>query len=191
MKNLQKGFVVPLIIAIVAVLTIGGGIYYSQKKSEVPSNTISGSNSTASSKNVSDEMSGWKTYRNDQLGFEFKYPSDWQYRILNEKDIDDIVQLFSPESYAEAQKGDKDGATNFMDFRSWKTDAYIKGLQGNSVTIAGKSAIDTGWTLSAMGGLPVKQIRFFVEPPVTIEMNALSETKAIEEKILSTLKFTK
>lgn len=176
---------------LVVVLVIGIGIYYSKDKSEVSLNTVPSNNSTVPSQNVSGEISDWKTYKNDQLGFEFKYPSNWQYRILNEKDIDDIVQLFSPEAWVEAQKGDKDGATNFIAFRSWKTDAYIKGLQGNSVTIAGKSAIDTGWTSSAMDGLPVRQIRFFVDPPVTIEMNALSETKAAEEKILSTFKFTK
>ena len=31
MKNLQKGFVVPLLIAIIAVLAIGGGVYYYSK----------------------------------------------------------------------------------------------------------------------------------------------------------------
>ena len=37
MKNLQKGFVAPLLIAIIAVLVIGGGVYiYSNKKVEAP-----------------------------------------------------------------------------------------------------------------------------------------------------------
>ena len=37
MKNLQKGFVVPLVIAIIAVLAIGGGVYiYESKKTEAP-----------------------------------------------------------------------------------------------------------------------------------------------------------
>jgi len=37
MKNLQKGFVVPLLIAIIALLVIGGGVYiYENKKAEVP-----------------------------------------------------------------------------------------------------------------------------------------------------------
>src|ERR1035437_8864366 len=36
-KNLQKGFVVPLLIAIIAVLVIGGGVYiYENKKAEAP-----------------------------------------------------------------------------------------------------------------------------------------------------------
>jgi len=37
MKNSQKGFVVPLLVAIIAVLVIGGGVYvYENKKVEIP-----------------------------------------------------------------------------------------------------------------------------------------------------------
>ena len=37
MKNSQKGFIVPLLIAIIAVLVIGGGVYvYETKKTEAP-----------------------------------------------------------------------------------------------------------------------------------------------------------
>lgn len=37
MKNLQKGFIVPVLLAIIAVLVIGGGVYiYESKKTETP-----------------------------------------------------------------------------------------------------------------------------------------------------------
>ena len=37
MKNLQKGFIVPVLVAIIALLVIGGGVYvYESKKAEVP-----------------------------------------------------------------------------------------------------------------------------------------------------------
>jgi len=37
MKNSQKGFIVPLLLAIIAVLVVGGGVYiYNNKKAEVP-----------------------------------------------------------------------------------------------------------------------------------------------------------
>ena len=37
MKNLQKGFIVPLLIAIIMILVIGGGVYvYNNKKVEAP-----------------------------------------------------------------------------------------------------------------------------------------------------------
>lgn len=52
MKNSQKGFVVPLLIAIIAVLAIGGGVYvYENKKAEVPvtvDSTIQQSNQSGS-----------------------------------------------------------------------------------------------------------------------------------------------
>ena len=37
MKNLQKGFIVPLLLVIIAVLVVGGGVYiYENKKTEAP-----------------------------------------------------------------------------------------------------------------------------------------------------------
>jgi len=53
MKNSQKGFVVPLLIAIIAVLVIGGGVYlYENKKIEIPpvtDNAMQVSNQTQNS----------------------------------------------------------------------------------------------------------------------------------------------
>ncbi len=72
MKNLQKGSAVPLIIGIIAVLVIGGGIYYSVNKS----NSLVTSTNTADTPSKN-ETSDWKTYKDETYGFEFKYPSDW------------------------------------------------------------------------------------------------------------------
>ena len=42
MKNNQKGFIVPLLLAIIALLVIGGGVYiYQNKKAEAPAQTPS------------------------------------------------------------------------------------------------------------------------------------------------------
>lgn len=55
MKNLQKGFIVPLILAIIAILIVGGGAYvYLNKKTQI----------------------FWKTYTSEKYGFEFKYPQN-------------------------------------------------------------------------------------------------------------------
>lgn len=73
MKNLQKGFVVPLVIAIVAVLAIGWGVYYSR------TNKHQFEQSNTSLKNTTDNQNvDWKTFSDTQFGFRFKYPPDWK-----------------------------------------------------------------------------------------------------------------
>ena len=38
MKNSQKGFIVPILLVIIALLVVGGGVYiYKNKKTETPS----------------------------------------------------------------------------------------------------------------------------------------------------------
>ena len=61
MPNSRQGFVIPLIIAIIAVLIIGAGVYLTDhKKVEAPA--IVGT-------------SDWKTYTNIQYGFSVNYPN--------------------------------------------------------------------------------------------------------------------
>ena len=100
MKNSQKGFIVPLLLGIIALLVIGGGVYiYTNKKVETPAadNEIQQSNqvqqtNTQSSPSVTSqnqtpqqpssvpvsETANWKTCRNVKYGYELKYPSTWK-----------------------------------------------------------------------------------------------------------------
>jgi hypothetical protein len=80
----QKGFVIPLIIAIVAIFAVGGGYYYTQKgnflKDDKKGNVVIDDSKIAS---TADETKDWKTYKSEEYGFEFKYPADWTYRENN------------------------------------------------------------------------------------------------------------
>jgi len=80
-KNLQRGFVIPLVIAIISVLVIGGGVYYSKNKSTADQ-AITDKNQTNSTHN--NELSDWKTHKDNQYGFEFKYPSNWSLEKIDQ-----------------------------------------------------------------------------------------------------------
>ena len=71
MKNSQKGFVIPLVIVVIALLAIGGGIYAYQKNT-TQRVQIGDTNATSTIDTVN-----WKTYKNTELGFQFMYPSTW------------------------------------------------------------------------------------------------------------------
>lgn len=70
MKNLQKGFVVPLVIAVIAVLAIGGGIY-------IYKNKINTSVSTQETLQASQEERTVNCV-NTKYGYELQYPNDWK-----------------------------------------------------------------------------------------------------------------
>ncbi len=60
--NYQKGFIAPLLFALIALLLIGGGAYgYVQKNQANQPATVSQTN-------------GWKTYTSPEYDFSFQYP---------------------------------------------------------------------------------------------------------------------
>ncbi len=85
MKNNNKGFIAPILLAIIALLVIGGGVYiYQNKKEKVPAvvdteiqqpgQVQQQTDTKTSPVNTQTDTSNWKTYTNAQYGFEFKYP---------------------------------------------------------------------------------------------------------------------
>lgn len=94
MKDNQKGFIVPILLAIIALLVLGSGAYiYQNKKVKTPapvdnietqhSNRIQQQTNVQNSPvNTQTNNSNWKTYKNDKYRFEFSYPKDW---IINSR----------------------------------------------------------------------------------------------------------
>lgn len=79
MKNSQKGFApVAILIIAIAVLAIGAGTYVVLHKQEPAQN----SNITQNTSTIDSigQNENWKTYRDENYGFEFKYPSTWFIR---------------------------------------------------------------------------------------------------------------
>ena len=63
MKNKQKGFVLGLIVVIIAALILGGIYFYEKKQISVTPSVPA--------------VASWKVYTNIQFGYQIKYPSDW------------------------------------------------------------------------------------------------------------------
>lgn len=96
MINNQKGFVVPLLLAIIAILVIGSGVYvYNNKKAETSTlsvdTEVQTTNQTKQQTNIQEPLvdkqtstSNWKTYNFTGSPYiesgpiSFKYPSDWK-----------------------------------------------------------------------------------------------------------------
>lgn len=163
MKNSQKGFVVPLII-VIAVLAIGGGVYYfSQKKigmdvsnsSNVDQKSVAAESSTHDPFLVNSYYKkptlDWKSYSNKNLGITLEYPSMinlteeqffdtdvWIISLKSEKDLD--ITLFvskDPKLCSNSFKGLKDIVMTTLQ----KTHVS-KNINGNNFLVASGS----GWS---------------------------------------------
>lgn len=90
MKNSQKGFIVPTLLIIIALLVIGGGVYiYKNKKSDIPVIVDTGTqepnqdktNINPPIKNTETKQStvtlidaNWKQFRNDKYHYQINFP---------------------------------------------------------------------------------------------------------------------
>lgn len=112
MKNLQKRFVTPLLIAVIALLIIGGGIYlYMNKKVVLP--VVVDTETQLSNQVQQVNTSSWKTYSNASLSFQ--YPT-----LLSLKQDNDTVTLSHSIAYKHYDfgdmKGDQPPLERFTDF---------------------------------------------------------------------------
>jgi len=79
--NTQKGFAPLIIVGVIALVAIIVGVGYTfMKKSEVQENKPAIQEAQLPREEIQqpkDETADWKTYRNDSLGIEFRYPSNF------------------------------------------------------------------------------------------------------------------
>ena len=74
MKQNFRGFVHLFLIVVIVIIGIGGLLYLSWQRGFIKTNP---QQETPLTPTIINEAANWKTYRNEENGFEFKYPSDW------------------------------------------------------------------------------------------------------------------
>lgn len=76
MKTQKGNVVVVVLIVLVVVITVGVFVWMFTKKMQTP--TVPVVTQTPTQPVPIDETVGWKTYKNDKLGFSFMYPENWK-----------------------------------------------------------------------------------------------------------------
>src|SRR5579872_6919396 len=87
MRNRKAFALLPIILIVAALIVIGGGYYIYQRMHGVSQNQATGTSPTSTTDEGTTATSSeavqpqtpvvWKTYRNNDLGFEAQYPSNW------------------------------------------------------------------------------------------------------------------
>lgn len=90
--NPSKTFIILLVVMLIVIVGVGGYILGANQNQIAQNQTPPATLITQPSPTLTpDPTAAWKTYRNEEIGFEFKYPPDWSL-------IDEIVM---PTSYVE------------------------------------------------------------------------------------------
>jgi len=93
---MNKAWIVIIAIVITAAVVGGGAYYYLNNKAEEEKAELEDSETSAT---TTDETADWQTYTNEEYGFSFKYPADWE---ISKKTFSEqggkILTLISPET---------------------------------------------------------------------------------------------
>ena len=169
MKTSQRGFVLPLLIIIIAALFVGGYVYR-QTQRGTPSVTETSTTQTLDSKTADS-----KTYTNNQYGFSLQYPSNF---VITEQNSGDVIVRLNLQNHR----------TNADAIDVIVVTKDLAAMCGRNNISSGK-AYDTDWT-GAMGG----QTRSICFIPQGIAINVGSVTpgftKAIGDITISSFKFS-
>jgi len=174
-----------LLIVVVLAVIVGGGALWYEKRPEQQYQPVEIKKS---------EIANWETYRNDEYGFEIKYPKDWQVEVSAVKSIK-IKNLISG-SYFEIIENKNE---NNLTLNEWFKELTI---------IDGRPTLKASAKETSINGVKAYKLNSELEPPNPLfEIVGIADTQKriftlyaysrqlddniILEKMLSTFKFIK
>ncbi|MEX2411409.1 MAG: PsbP-related protein, partial [Candidatus Paceibacterota bacterium] len=136
----------------------------------------------------SEDVNNWKTYTNEEYGFSFEYPNNWELRDGN-RNSNIIARIVNPE-----RAGIEDTDTPFEQFLIRNQHILCSGESNNNkqINLNGVPGSDTSWYIAKFAGLPVRNICFELNnQPISILMTAFdNSSREIMNDIFSSLEFT-
>lgn len=183
-----------LVLAVAIIVSLGAllgaaGYFWTMPKSEVVINNGIEKEEAQDEKIIEDETADWQTYKNEEYGFEFKYPTDWFIYSDRTEAQTRIIQVASS-----LDRKIGEGTT----FLGPALDIRIPGEnndKGISINMFGKNARDTDWQGASMGLAISRQISILTSPCVVIYLRTsisgelINSEKLTLNQILSTFKF--
>lgn len=179
----QKG-TIRILLLIIVVALVAALVYVVG----VPKSERNGTPAPPAPSPVSqDETAGWKTYRNQEYGFEVKYPSDFQILVPEHGEVD-FVQLYvrrdnEDEFSIVARKADSSASDKYYAGTASESIGQIRisGIVWQKIIIPGESSKNSPYLL-----LQTKHNNYLYQ----VQLYGGQQVTGIYQQILSTFKFT-
>jgi hypothetical protein len=97
-NKVSKKLILIGLVFLIIVLIISGLYFYFQSQKQSPGNQETNQSGQEKPSPIPDPASDWKTYRNESIGFEFKYPNNWEVYSQNTSYFDEIVLWLTVDS---------------------------------------------------------------------------------------------
>ena len=204
----KKGFFNLLPLIIIGAILVASGAYFAVRTytHRIPAPISSGQQMSTTTSAI-DETAGWKTYRNEEYGFEIWYPRDWNIKETIDNNVARIFNVTSPD-FVHSSDEIKINKGRVMTVRVFKSrlhkslqdlkdaiisDGDVVGTQNTNIEIVGNDRISYDFVYRALHGHGLHILTDSSEIEIGIIAGSAEpklESRKLFDSIISTLKFT-
>lgn len=214
----QKSIVLPVALAVLisAVVFGAGGYYLANNQNTNDTTTVTPTNTTqttttakpstiptiasTTTTSATDETASWKSYANTKYSYNVKYPTNWEYKVVTDEQVEfrEVGKTYEVEAsdiyaigiFVAANKDNKT-AKQLAQARKDNITSYGFTATTKDITVAGLPATQVIDYLGTHTFLVKGSQSFTLVTPNLGDETQNKTISAIYEKMLTTLSFTK